>query len=302
VEKFVIVGVGATGRAVAKALRGREAEVILVSRSGGGADLPGTQVARGDAADAHVMAQVAAGATAIFNCANPPYDKWLTDWPPVAASLLEAATRSGAVLTTLSNLYAYGPPTAPMTPHDPLVSTLPKAQVRATMWRDALAAHERGDLRATEVRASDFIGHGSQSIFERALPQVAKGRTATVYGDVDQLHSWTYTGDVGRTLVAAATTEAAWGRPWHAVTNEPATMRSVLSDMASALGAPSPKVRSLPNGLLKAIGLVSPLIGELPKVAYQFERPFVIDDHETRTLLDLEPTPWSEVIADAVGR
>ena len=289
-EKFVIVGVGATGRAVAKALKGREAEVILVSRSGGGADLPGTRVARGDAADAQFMAQVAAGATAIFNCANPPYNKWLTDWPPVAASLVQAATRSGAVLTTLSNLYAYGPPTAPLTPHDPLVSTLPKAQVRATMWRDALAAHERGDLRATEVRASDFIGHGSQSLFERALPQVAKGRTATVYGDV------------GRTLVAAATTEAAWGRPWHAVTNEPATMRSVLSDLAAALGAPAPKVRSLPNGLLKAIGLVSPLIGELPKVSYQFERPFIIDDNETRTLLGLEPTPWSEVIADAVGR
>ena len=55
------------------------------------------------------MARLAEGAAVIYNCVNPPYHRWPADWPPIAASVLGAAERSGAVLVTLSNLYGYGP-------------------------------------------------------------------------------------------------------------------------------------------------------------------------------------------------
>ena len=59
------------------------------------------------------MARLAEGAAVIYNCVNPPYHRWPADWPPIAASVLGAAERSGAVLVTLSNLYGYGPATRP---------------------------------------------------------------------------------------------------------------------------------------------------------------------------------------------
>ncbi len=35
------------------------------------------------------IAEIADGAHAIYNCANPPYHRWAADWPPLAASVLD---------------------------------------------------------------------------------------------------------------------------------------------------------------------------------------------------------------------
>lgn len=300
-EKYLIVGAGATGRAVARSLGPRQANVVMVSRSGSGADLPGVEVRKGSATDREFLFEAAKGSTAIFNCLNPKYHKWMTDWPPMADALLDTAIKSGAVLATLNNLYAYGQPDGPMKPTDPLKSTLPKAMVRAKMWRDALAAHERGDARITEVRASDFIGSGSQSFFERGKKALLAGKAVVTVGNLDVVHSWTFTEDVGRTLVAAATNPIAWGRPWHAVTNEAKTMREVFNDMAIAANLSAPKLRVLPTSVVKTLGLFAPQMGELPKTLYQFNRPFIIDDASTRAELNILPTAWSEIIAESVS-
>jgi hypothetical protein len=36
-----------------------------------------------------------------------------------------------------------------------------KGRVRAKMWSDALAAHEAGRARVTELRAADYFGPGA---------------------------------------------------------------------------------------------------------------------------------------------
>jgi hypothetical protein len=53
--------------------------------------------------------RVATGAAAIYNCANPPYHRWPTDWPPIHQALMAAAERTGAVLVMTDNLYVFGP-------------------------------------------------------------------------------------------------------------------------------------------------------------------------------------------------
>jgi hypothetical protein len=49
------------------------------------------------------MTELAAGAVAIYNCANPQYHQWKTDWPPIARALPTAGERSMAGLATVSN-------------------------------------------------------------------------------------------------------------------------------------------------------------------------------------------------------
>ena len=296
-SKYVVVGAGATGRAVMNQLVALGHTVSVVSRSGAQDLPPGAESVVGDASNAEFLTRVCERADAVFNCANPPYHRWMSDWPPIANALLHAAEVSGATLVTLSNLYAYGQPSGPMRPTDPPKSTLPKSVVRATMWRDALAAHEAGRLRAVEVRASDFIGRGSQSLFERALPALRRGKAAMVISNPDIIHSWTYVDDVARTLVATALDDASTGRVWHALTNEAKTTREVLTDFTRHAGLADPTIRVIPKVVLRTMGVVSPLLRELPKTAYQFESPFIIDDSETRAYFSLTPTPWPEVIA-----
>jgi NAD(P)-dependent dehydrogenase (short-subunit alcohol dehydrogenase family) len=147
----LVVGAGVIGSAVARRLADAGTQVRVVTRSGSGPDHPLVEKVAADAADAVRLASLADGAAVIYNCANPPYTRWSTDWPPLAASLLAAAESSGAVLVTCSNLYGYGPVDHPLTEKDPQAATYPKGRVRAQMWEDALAANRAGRVRGLAV-------------------------------------------------------------------------------------------------------------------------------------------------------
>lgn len=296
-NRSLVVGAGPIGTGVARLLAERGDEVVLVSRNGRDPGIPRVRPQALDASDATVLTGAAEGTAAIYNCANPAYHRWPTDWPPIAAALLATAERTGATLVTVNNLYAYGPPDGPMRAGDPDRATTGKAGVRARMTADAMAAHAAGRLRAVEVRASDFIGPGAEShLGERVVPKLLAGKRCSVLGDPDAPHSWTYTVDVARTLVACADDPSAHGRVWHAVTNPPRSQRAAIDELADAAGVPRVKVGAVPRMALRVAGLFNPLMRELPEVLYQFERPFVIDDTDTRQVLGLEPTPWPEVL------
>ena len=294
--RYVVVGAGPTGSGVAEELGARGHRVTVLTRSGSGPSGRGITLRAGDAGDAALLATLTRGADALFNCANPRYHRWLTDWPPIARSLLAAARSSGATLVTLGNLYAYGPTDRPMSPHDPLRSTLPKAQVRAAMWEDALAMHRAGEVRAVEVRASDFVGPTDQSQFWRAVPRLLAGRKVQVLGNPDAPHTWSFVGDVSRSLVACAQDESTWGRPWHVPSHGPRSARQLVDDLADAAGVARVGVSKVPTLALYALGLLRPEVREFTKTLYQFEEPFVMDDRESRDRLGIVPTPWRDIL------
>jgi nucleoside-diphosphate-sugar epimerase len=302
-SKYLVVGAGSIGGAVATRLASEGHAVTVASRSGTGPEHELVTRVSADASDPRRLGELGAGCDAIFNCVNPQYHRWPTDWPPIANALLASAEESQAVLVTLSNLYPYGAPAGPMTPESPMLATYEKALVRATMWQDALDAHREGRIRACEVRASDFLGAGSQSMLgDRVIPRVLRGKTCRVIGNPDMLHSWTFTNDVARTLVACARTPSAWGRAWHAPTNPPRTQREAINDVADVAGCQHVKVTSIPTPAIRLMGIFDPMIRELPKTMYQFSKPFVIDDQSTRDEFALEPTPWRDVLEATIQR
>ena len=301
-KKYVVVGTGAIGTLVADQLAAAGHSVIAISRHAAPSKSPMVEHVAGDASDATFLARQAADAAAIFNCVNPPYHRWPQEWPPIAASLLHAAEETGAVLTTLSNLYAYGVPTGPLTPETPLRAIYAKGQVRGQMWLDAKAAHDANKIRATEVRASDFIGPTGFGIINRLVPSIVAGKNVQVLGNPEAPHSWTYTVDVAKTLIAAAQNKAAWGRAWHVPTNPPRTQRQVVEELAKAAGVAPVKASAVPNTLLRFLGLFNPQMREVLITMYQFEQPFVIDDTATRRELGLAPTRWEEVLQATVDK
>jgi len=309
-ELALVVGAGVIGSRVAGMLAERGDRVTLVSRRGAGPAEPGavTRVAA-DAADAGAMARLAEGVAVIYNCVNPPYHRWPADWPPIAASVLGAAERSGAVLVTLSNLYGYGPggpggyaEAHPMTEATPLAATGPKGRIRARVWQDALAAHQAGRVRVAEVRAADFVGPGAQSALgERIVRRVRQGKSVSVLGRADRPHTWSFTDDVARMLVAAGTDPSAWGRAWHVPSNEPRSQRQVVDDFARAAGVGQVRVSEIPSVVLRGMGLAWPLMRELRETEYQFREDFVMDSSAAQARFGLKPAPWEEIVAITVG-
>lgn len=296
---YVIVGAGATGSATARLLADSGEQVRLITRRGSGPVHPRIDRVAADATDTARLVGLTTGAGVLFNCAMPPYDRWPAQFPPLAAALLAAAERTGADYVMLGNTYGYGPVDGPVTEALPMAPTSKKGRVRAQMWLDARAAHEAGRVRVTEVRANDYLGAGAYSPFTLMVgAQVLAGSPAAYPGDLDAPHSWSYTGDVARTLVAAARHDEAWGRAWHVPSVSEVSVGELAARLAEAAGAPVPRLHRMTVRELQDIGRTDPVMAEFPEMLYLYDRPTILDASSTTKTLDITPTSLREVLAE----
>ena len=273
----------------------------MITRSGSGPEAGGIERVAADASDGEALARLTEGATAIYSCAGPPYHRWSTDWPPLGAALIRAAETTGAVLVTTGNLYGYGAVDGVMTEETPLLPNSVKGRVRAKLWIDALAAHEAGRIRTAEVRGSDYLGAGAVSPFSvMVLPKVTKGRRGLAPADLDAPHSWTYVGDVAKTLVAVAADPSAWGRPWHVPTPAPVSIRALATRAAEIAGAPRARVAKMPAIVLRLAGLFSPDAREMLETQYQWQRPFVVDSTAATVAFGIKPTRTDDALREMI--
>ena len=299
----VVLGKGPVGSTLTDRLVEAGVDVRVASRTGGRSSGRVEHVAL-DASDAGALTAAARGADVLYNCANPPYHRWVEQWPPVADALLAAAESTGAVLVVMGNLYVYGPVDRPMTEDLPLSAPGTKGRVRVAMWEQALARHRAGALRMTEARASDFVGPrvvATGYLGERAVPRVLAGRAVQHIATPDQPHSWTSVDDVARTLEVLGVDERAWGRAWHVPTAPPLTYREAVHGLCRAAGVAPVRVTQLPHAVLRAAGLFSPMLRELEETRYQFTRPYVLDSSAATATFALTPTPLEQTFADTVA-
>ncbi|WNI16275.1 NAD-dependent epimerase/dehydratase family protein [Actinacidiphila sp. ITFR-21] len=297
----VIVGAGATGSVTARLLAEAGERVRLVSRRGDGPPHPQIERISADGNDTARLTELTEGATTLFNCAMPPYYRWPAEWPPLAAALLTAATRTGTDYVMLGNIYGYGEVDGPITEDLPLAPVSEKGRVRAAMWHDAQAAYAAGRVRVTEVRASDFLGAGATSLYAgMTAPMVLAGESAPYPGDLDAPHSWSHIGDVARTLVAAAGNDDSWGRAWHVPSVSDGSVREVSARLAAAAAAPAPRLRRMPPAELQELGRTRPGLAEVTEMLYLYDRPLYLDSSATEKSLDLQAAPLDTALSEMV--
>ncbi|MCU1444806.1 NAD-dependent epimerase/dehydratase family protein [Cryobacterium sp.] len=293
--KHLIVGAGWVGSELARQLVARDDDVTVATRSG--TTLPGTTPKVLDASDPVAFVLAAERMDTIFLCTNPPYPDWSRRWPPVFAAAISAASVSQAGLVVMGNLYPYGSPAGPMTEHSPETTTESKGLIRRNGWRRVREAHERGEIRAVEVRASDYFGlgvTGTAHLGETFFRQVLASRTARVVGLPAALHSWSFLPDIAATMIAAAGYSGGWGRIWH-VPSAASSRTDIAASLNTRFGSHG-IVAGYPTWLLRSLGTVSPLMWEVQKSSYQFTVPYVIDSAATERELGVTATPWDEAL------
>ena len=298
----LVVGAGSVGSALANLLAEDGQEVIVVTRSGSGPNHKNIKRIAADASNVSKLLEIAPQAVAIYNCVNPPYHRWAKEWPPLAESFLKYAEKTGAVLVTCSNLYGYGPVSVAMNESLPLNAPGKKGKVRAQMWLDAKDLNDAGKIKATEVRGSDYVCAGEQSrVGSRVLPKILAGKPAQVLGDINQKHTWTYPLDVARLMKIVALDSKAWGKAWHVPSNEAKTQKELVTELASTAGVKNPKLSSVPNFMWYLLALFNPLLKALKETAYQFQRPYILDDSAARKMFNMQPTDWNQILKEVVS-
>jgi nucleoside-diphosphate-sugar epimerase len=268
-QLHVVFGAGQVGPPLARLLAAAGHRVRLVRRSAAPAAIPGVESVR------------ARGATTVYHCVNVAYfaDQWAAELPPILDGLIAAAGRTQARLVVLDNLYALGKPggrkLTEATPFDPCSR---KGELRARLHRQLEAAVKRGDVRAVTGRASDFYGPGGVGthLADRFWPAALAGKAASMVVPLDTPHTYHFIPDVAAGLARLGQDPAADGTfmlPCHPA--EPT--RGLVDRLAAALGRPIATTRMSPL-LLKALGLVMPILRELGEMAYQWDEPFEVDD------------------------
>ena len=258
---------------VAEELAAAGPAVRLLSRRGTGPEHELIERVAGDASDASTVTRHAKGTDAIFNCANPAYHRWPTDWPPIANAILGAAEGSGASLVTLNNLYAYGQPNGPMTPHDPLSADV----------REGPSARHHVARRQARARRGPSPGHGSAGLglHRSSVRELSRTSSSRASMNGQELSS-------DRQRRRAAQLELHRGRRAHV--GDVRTRRPVLGPRVArpgesrALGASSHrrhraassvrrsvKITKVPTVALRVLGLFNTDMRELPKTLYQFQ-------------------------------
>ncbi|GGW55590.1 NAD-dependent epimerase [Streptomyces lucensis JCM 4490] len=296
-SESAVIGAGATGVATARQLAGSGERVRLITRSGSGPDHPGIERIALDAGRTDELAEALDGAATVFNAAMTAYHTWPETMPPLFASILAATERAGADYVMLGNHYGYQQTAGPVTERTPMAPHTRKGRVRADLWRLAKKAHDEGRLRATEVRAGQYLGPGAVSAFTLLVaPRVRGGELALVHGDPDAAHAFSYTEDVATALVTVSGDERSWGRAWHApvITT---TVRRAASDLAELHGAPRPRLEPLTERDLTLLSFTDPLWREFAEMSYMSERPFLVDDSDIRDTFGLKPSTLREALA-----
>jgi hypothetical protein len=123
----------------------------------------------------------------------------------------------------------------------------------------------------------------------------------SVLGRTDRPHTWSYTGDVVAMAVLAGRDSRAWGRAWHTPSGPPRTQRDAVGDIARVAGLKPVPVRAVPSAVVRAAGLLSPLMRELAETRYQFAEDFVMDSSAAQATFALTPTRWDCVISELLS-
>lgn len=303
--RHVIFGTGAIGLATLDALRRRGETVRMVNRSGRASVPDDVEVVGGDARDPAFTAGVAAGAQVLYQALNPPYHEWTAQFPALQAGVLAAAEATGARLVSMENVYMYGRPAGrPLTEDRDYEAHTKKGRLRGAMARDLLAAHDAGRVQVAIGRASDYFGPGGgaqSNLGDRVFPAALTGKTATVLGDLDQPHTYTYIPDIGEGLAVLGEHPDAPGQVWH-LPNDPdtRTTRQLVDLVYRQAGLPRAKVRTLPPFLMRVLGLANPVLRELQEMQYQFEEPFIVDSSKITSKLGPTPTPIDQAVLDTL--
>jgi nucleoside-diphosphate-sugar epimerase len=304
-ELHVIFGAGPVGQAVARELVKRGKTVKLINRSGqkpeGAPDA--ATMAAGDVSDVNVAKQLAHGASHVYQCTNPPYNKWPEQFPRLQANTLEAAASAGAKYIVTDNLYMYGDTNGqPITEDLPYNARTKKGKVRVAMAEAVMAAHQTGKVRVAVARASDYYGPRAtnSAAGDRMFGFAVQGKAASVPGNLDLPHTYTYVDDFAKALVVLGERDEALGQVWHVPNAATVTTRQFVTMIYEELGLP-PRMSGMGKMMMSIGGLFIPEAREMVEMMYEFEKPFVVDSRKFTQTFGVQGTPLREAIKTTVA-
>jgi len=278
-ELHVVLGASGTiGQAVVSELKLRNLNIRAVERR---KKITDVETVNADLLDLNQTINAVKGATYVYLCIGIPYNAkaWLEEWPKVMGNVITACESANARLIFLDNVYMYGP--APLkAPFDESHTQNPpsqKGKARKMTASMLMEAHNAGRVKAVIGRSADFYGPNAVNspFYISFLERMLAGRNPLSIGRIDVKHTYAYSLDNGRALVALALDDETYGQVWHLPVSEPVTVEEVLAKFNKVMGT-AYKVAMIPRLFLGILGVFISPIKELKEMLYQFDYPYIM--------------------------
>ena len=285
---------GAIGIPLAKELKNYTDQIRLVSRNP-------KQVNDTDElfpADVYDLSQVdkaIAGSEVVYVVIGFEYklSVWQKIWPAFMKAVIQSCKTHQAKLVFLDNVYLYAKSAIPhMTEDAPLQAPSKKGLVRLQLHEMIMEEVEQGNLTALIARAADFYGpdNKNSALSIMVTDNLLKGKKAQAFGNINKIHTYTYTPDAGKATALLGNTKDAFNQVWHLpTTKEKLTNSQWIQLIADELKVKA-KIQSIPVWMLHILGLFIPSMKEFPEMIYQFEQDYIFDSSKFEKRFGTEAT------------
>ncbi|MGB8490538.1 MAG: NAD-dependent epimerase/dehydratase family protein [Bacteroidales bacterium] len=226
---------------------------------------------------------------------------WQERWPVMIRELIEACSINRTRLVFFDNVYAYSRDSIPhMTEDSPMDPPSRKGVVRREIALMLLEAMKEKKVAALIARAADFYGPGNRNsiVNELVVKNLAAGRRAMWFMDKSKKHSLTYTPDAARATAILGNTPGAFGKVWHLPTDSNTLTGAELIRMFANELKVKDRSMVMPMWMIKASGLVMPVMKEMPEMMYQYEDDYIFNSSRFEDQFGMKPTPYADGIRE----
>lgn len=205
---------------------------------------------------------------------------WQELWPTFMKEVIKACKAHNAKLVFFDNVYMYAKSEIPfMTESSSIVPPSRKGKIRSEVQQMIMDEVELKQLTALIARGADFYGPDNRnSVLQiMAADNLIKGKKAQVFGDVNKIHTYTYTPDAAMATALLGNTPDAYQQVWHVpTTGEKLSQMDWITLIAKELNK-EPRIQKVPKWMIQALGLFMPDMREFPEMLYQYEQDYIFD-------------------------
>lgn len=208
---------------------------------------------------------------------------WQRTWAPFLQEVINACKAHNAKLVFFDNVYVYAKSAIPhMTEDSPIQPPSKKGEIRRQLHEMIMKEVEKNSLNALIARAADFYGpyNKSSALTIMVADNLLKGKKAQAFGDINKIHTYTYTPDAAKATAILGNTPDAYNQVWHVpTTKEKLTNLQWIHLIAKELNVQA-KIQAVPEWLQHVLGLFIPIMKEFPEMLYQYEQDYVFDSNK----------------------
>jgi nucleoside-diphosphate-sugar epimerase len=295
---------GTIGSVLAKELRTYTDKIRLVSRNPRKVN-DSDELFPADLSLSSSVDKAVEGSNVVYLVVGLDYkiEVWQDKWPKLMRATIDACIKHNARLVFFDNVYMYDINAIPHMTEDSSVNPpSKKGMVRKEIAQMIMDEVKSGKLMALIARSADFYGPDNEKSFvtETVYKNLKKGKAANWFVNADKKHSFTFTPDAARATALLGNTNDAYNQVWHLPTDKNTmTGREFVKLYAAEMNVKN-KVSVLPLFMIKVLGLLIPIMKEMPEMMYQYDRDYFFDSSKFDKRFNFKTTTYSEGVKQSI--